>query len=282
MGYRVHIEIPRFTPLTLVVVGTGGTGSFVAEGLCRLLGPQNSTGLLLVDPDTVEPHNLARQNFLPDELGEYKARALAHRLATRYRRPIAYSLNPFSEELLQQGGYILIGCVDNHLARQTLHQAFAQHGWSYTGGGMPLFWLDAGNGEHWGQVLVGNAASKEMLKGAFHSEEEVCCALPLPSIQHPALLEAPQVELLPPEDCGEAVEAGTQSPTINQLMATLVVEGVRRLLAGTLEWMSLYVDLEHGLLRAVDATPEAVALVTGLKKRYLVAAHRRKEPAERR
>lgn len=266
MAYRVHLERLRYTPLTLAVVGTGGTGSFVAEGLCRLLGPESPVQLLLVDHDTVEPHNLVRQNFLPEEVGDYKARALALRLATHYRRPIQYSLNPFSQEVLQDRGAILIGCVDNHLARQALHHAMASSRYVTR----PLAWIDSGNGGHWGQVLVGTTPHLEEMRRAFLEPEGVCRALPLPSLQHPALLEAPQVEVAPPEDCAEAVDAGVQSPTINQLMATLTVEVVRRLLAGTLEWMGVYCDLEHGLLRTVEATPDAVARVTGIRRRSLI------------
>jgi len=41
------------------------------------------------------------------------------------------------------------------------------------------WWIDAGNGDCWGQVLIGNADLKG-LKGAFDPEKEVCYALPLP------------------------------------------------------------------------------------------------------
>ena len=44
------------------MVGTGGTGGFVAEGLCRLFQGREAT-IVLVDHDRVEPHNLLRQNF---------------------------------------------------------------------------------------------------------------------------------------------------------------------------------------------------------------------------
>jgi tRNA A37 threonylcarbamoyladenosine dehydratase len=48
---------------TLVLVGCGGTGGFLAEALCRLLIGK-AARLDLVDPDRVEPHNVARQCFL--------------------------------------------------------------------------------------------------------------------------------------------------------------------------------------------------------------------------
>lgn len=122
---------------------------------------------------------------------------------------------------------------------------------------------------------MGTTATADQLRGAFLEVQGVCRALPLPSLQHPQLLEAPQGEVAPPEDCAEAVETGAQSPTINQLMSVLVVEVVRRLLAGSLEWMGVYADLEHGLLRTVEASPDAVARVTGIRKRSLIRRHAR-------
>ena len=47
----------------LVIVGCGGTGSLVAEGLCRLLINSDLT-LMLVDFDRVEPHNLLAAKLL--------------------------------------------------------------------------------------------------------------------------------------------------------------------------------------------------------------------------
>ena len=64
----------------ITVVGCGGTGGFVAEGLCRLFQGRDAT-IVLVDHDRVEPHNLLRQNFYPGDVGEFKSKALADRLA---------------------------------------------------------------------------------------------------------------------------------------------------------------------------------------------------------
>jgi sulfur carrier protein ThiS adenylyltransferase len=70
MAYTVSLkgnESPK-----LVIVGCGGTGSLVAEGLCRLLINSDLT-LMLVDFDRVEPHNLLRQNFFAGEVGKFKS-----------------------------------------------------------------------------------------------------------------------------------------------------------------------------------------------------------------
>ena len=51
---------------TVTVVGCGGTGGFVADGLCRVLPPRAE--LVLVDHDIVEERNLVRQNFAVDDI----------------------------------------------------------------------------------------------------------------------------------------------------------------------------------------------------------------------
>ena len=53
----------------ITVVGCGGTGGFVAEGLCRLFQGREAA-IVLVDHDRVEPHNLLRQNFYAEDVGK--------------------------------------------------------------------------------------------------------------------------------------------------------------------------------------------------------------------
>ena len=248
----------------VVIVGVGGTGAFVAEGVCRLLG-RRKAHLLLVDHDRVEPHNLRRQAFYERDVGQFKAQVVAERLMRNFGREIAYCVYPYSQELHGEifGHYrsfngILIGCVDNPAARKAMTDAVGQQ-----------WWIDAGNGEHSGQVLIGNAKETDHLRGAFIEDEALCTALPLPTIQSPELL-APVPEPEPTLDCAEAVQAGDQSPTINQAMATLTLEFVSRLLSGTLPWMGAYLDMELGTMRTVLAEPKAVMRMTGKSQKFLV------------
>ena len=67
----------------ITVVDCGGTGGFVAEGLCRLLQGRQAT-IVLVDHDRVEPHNL---------------------LAKAYRRPVGYSVYLFQDEDSRPDGH---------------------------------------------------------------------------------------------------------------------------------------------------------------------------------
>ena len=57
----------------ITVVGCGGTGGFVAEGLCRLFQGREVVTIVLVDHDRVEPHNLLRQSFYKENVGRFKS-----------------------------------------------------------------------------------------------------------------------------------------------------------------------------------------------------------------
>ena len=261
---------------TVTIVGCGGTGSFAAEGLCRLLPPR--ADLVLIDHDRVEERNLTRQNFIREDLGQFKSEALAGRLARKYGCPIAYSTLALGMVEVRYPG-LIIGCVDNGPARRQIAKIVREGGVGWVGGysqAVPrelqrgprlvtsLWWVDAGNGENYGQILIGNTDRGV----AFDSENGVWHALPLPTLQRPEILAQ-----APPQgqSCAQIAEQG---PTINQAMAALVVEVVRRLIDGSCPWMQLYLDLEAGTLNPVLATPEVVANITGIRKKNLVAERR--------
>lgn len=249
--YKLDNSFTRYD-FMVTVVGCGGTGGFVAEGLCRLLPPEAS--LLLVDPDHVEERNLCRQNFTQEELGHFKSGALALKLARRYGRKVGYSVLPVGMLEFHTHG-LVIGCVDNGLARADIAKGVRVHPFN-------RWWVDAGNAENYGQIIIGNRDLDD-LDGCFDNMD-ICHGLPLPSLQRPELL----AQIPRGQDCAEV--ADEQGPTINQVMAALVVEVVRRLIDGTCPWMQLYLDLEVGTLSPVMATVEAVVKMTGVKRRKLV------------
>ncbi|MBA7632191.1 hypothetical protein ES703_39734 [subsurface metagenome] len=244
-------------------MGCGGTGSFVAEGLCRLLSSDQT--LLLIDHDRVEPHNLRRQSYFEGDVGKFKSQALAERLALRYGRRIAYSVYPFDHELIGEGmggglytrvaHGVIIGCVDNVAARREIAKSVQFGTW----------WIDAGNGRNSGQVLIGNADRVERLVDSFDKDTGEVSNLPMPSLQLPSLLIPPTQSPVRRMDCAEAVEADEQSPVINQAMATLVLEFVYRFMLGTLTWMGAYIDLESGTLQTIPAEPVTVARMFSVK-----------------
>ncbi|MXZ90488.1 MAG: hypothetical protein F4W95_07400 [Chloroflexi bacterium] len=242
----------------ITVVGCGGTGGFVAEGLCRLFQGRDAT-IVLVDHDRVEPHNLLRQNFYRDDIGKFKSQALADRLSQSYNRAVGYSVYPFREEsrpegsrypgLSYHGGSLIIGCADNAAARRAMADCLP---------GDPCRWLiDAGNDTNWGQVLVGNIAHRVVLEEPPFSGD-TCHLAPAPTLQRPDLLTA--VSARPPDvDCAAALDLTDQDPTINQMMASLVLQVVRRMVAGACPFLGLYLDLDQGTVNPGYVTPQAVA-----------------------
>ena len=225
MSYTVSLEDALGRP-KIVVVGCGGTGGFVVEGLCRLLA-NSELYLLLIDHDRVD-------------------REL---------------LNEATGIGMRQLKGVVIGCVDNADARLSIARGLQWGDW----------WLDAGNGHQSGQVLLGNTTSVDGLEESFDEDAQTVDKLPAPSLQLPALLHPPTKPVTRDLDCAEEVEAEGQSPTINQMMASLVLEFMYRLLKGTLTWMGAYVDLEAGTLSTVPAEPMTVAKMFGVKVGTLMA-----------
>ena len=249
---------------TIVVVGCGGTGGFLAEAACRLLIGR-SARLFLIDMDRVEPANVGRQAFDRSDVGRFKAEMLADRLSRRFGREVGYSVLPYDRELHaavfdeRSELNLLIGCVDNSAARRAIAATLDGGSWSHRS----VFWLDCGNGRNAGQVLLGNVTRPEALRGAFLRRERVCRALPAPSLQRPDLLTAAPPPA-PAPDCAEAVALGEQGSTINQAVAAIAASFLEKLLERTCPWMSAYFDLDDGTLRCVAAEPRLVAALTAL------------------
>ncbi len=267
---------------TIVLVGCGGTGGFLAEAVCRLLLGR-AAQLYLVDPDRVEAHNVARQAFDRRDVGCFKAQVLAERLARRVGPEVGYSVLPYDRELHAQVFgearsrlNLLIGCVDNAGARRAIAATLDQGWWGYMSpaGGQVVWWLDAGNGRNSGQVLLGNATRPDALRGAFDPAAGFCRALPAPSLQRPDLLDAPP-EPRPRLDCAAAVAAGDQGPTINQVVAAIAAGYVEKLLGGSCVWMASYFDLDDGTLRCVPAEPKTVAAIGALHPNAVAPPNRR-------
>ncbi len=137
----------------IVMVGAGGTGSYLAQGLAKLIaGYKLDLKVTLVDPDFVEEKNCARQNFHTYEIGQPKAPSLAFRLNQQYGTAFAGIVSK-GEEVIEAGyplpGRLIVTCVDSLEARR-----------HYKGAGL---WLDMGNGKETGQAIFGTTADAEKL-----------------------------------------------------------------------------------------------------------------------
>ncbi len=135
---------------SIINVGCGGTGSFVMGYLARMLRDCD-INVYLIDGDRIEDKNLERQGFSSCDIGESKAVILADemqgvgfnnvKVKSEYLVDKA-QLNGFADEFC-----ILIGCVDNHRARQVMHDFFYSRD--------NIMYIDSANEFDSGEVCIG-------------------------------------------------------------------------------------------------------------------------------
>lgn len=257
----------------IFLVGVGGTGSLAAFPLMQMVRRFNQrwnqaihprdASLTLVDYDLVEPKNVdARQHFYPFEVGAPKAQALANRLRlgfTLKRNEIHAKVMAFSPDLLPLTDpdtlIILVGCVDNAEARQSLGKSLENRP-------VPsrIWWIDAGNERDFGQVYCGNTARVEDLYGSLVSDP--CQRLPSPALLAPSLVESVPVAsstVIRSFACGDIQENDiSQSETINLHMAGLVVQYVAQLLAGGIHAFATYTTLHAAGMGLIETRSESI------------------------
>jgi PRTRC genetic system ThiF family protein len=145
-------------PVTVNLIGCGGTGSQVLTALSRInhtLVALGHPGLHVTtfDPDHVTEANLGRQLFSASDTGLNKAVVLT----TRLNRFFSTGWEVVPDFYENEPANIVITCVDNVKSRMEIadgllsqpdndkHYDFAT----------PLYWLDFGNTQNAGQVILG-------------------------------------------------------------------------------------------------------------------------------
>ncbi len=265
----VPVLLPQDGRTHLMLVGTGGTGSWLAPSLARLtrllIDAGRRVSLTFVDHDIVEAGNVPRQNFCYAEIGQHKAVVLATRYSAAWGVEIRATTKPFNRDMVS-GRYnelvILIGCVDNAAARQELAETLSGR---YRGSAhVPsTWWLDAGNARECGQVLLGSETKAETLRPAFQLGA-ACIALPSPTLQHPELLKPLPEEIAGNNlSCEQLALLNAQSLMVNQRVAAEAADFLMRLLTNSLTRFATYFDLPSGSARSKYITRESVAAVVG-------------------
>ncbi|RJX17573.1 MAG: thiamine biosynthesis protein ThiF [Desulforudis sp.] len=250
---------PAGDSLNLVLVGCGGTGSWLAPAVVRIARLiiekfDKSVHVHFVDPDVVEAKNVFRQNFCQAEIGRNKADALAFRYSLAWGVEItawAKHVSAVEIEGSYNSMYLLIGCVDRASARNEILRFTSRH---------VCWWLDCGNFSSAGQVILGSSLRRP--EDPFQLPG-FCSWLPLPSAQHPELVSDPPA---PGEagafyasdlSCADLAMLDSQGMSINQRIAAEAADYlVRMLLTKDLNRFATYIDLASGSSRSRYITPE--------------------------
>lgn len=178
---------------SIIVVGAGGTGSYFLKEISRFLqGNRTIEGLYVFDGDVVERKNLARQSFMPEDVGRNKAAVMAEALNDAFGlswRAYDHYVSD-ADELVsvasRKGGYgeqvlpILVCCADNHAVRLIMEAAFKKLD--------NAAYFDSANEFTTGEVVYAYRVGKKTLgpprtyyfpdvkKGDLRSREEMSCA----------------------------------------------------------------------------------------------------------
>jgi PRTRC genetic system ThiF family protein len=250
-----RLLLPSADNIMLMLVGCGGTGSQLAPAVvkvAKLLGEKfgKKVSVIFVDPDYVEPKNIYRQNFAACEIGRGKAESLAFRYGLSWGVEIEAISKPFERKMLERLGTsglaIVLGCVDNAAARMEI-----QEGVRDIYSSARAWWIDCGNSNASGQVVVGCGSKSPddpfKLSG-------MCTWLPLPTARHPELLEAQPEDIR--EDtahmsCADLALTDSQGLVINQAIAAQAADMlVRMLITKDLRKWGTYIDLASGTTRS--------------------------------
>lgn len=148
--------------INITVIGCGGTGSEVVDGLSRLhhalihLGHPRGLELTLWDGDEVSETNIGRQRFAPSDVGMNKAEVLARRYGMIFGQRISWAERAFGEDDLSDlAADLVITATDKASFRAWLGDALDHIG--SHGDYAPMLWADTGNGDMTGQVVMGHA-----------------------------------------------------------------------------------------------------------------------------
>ena len=200
-------------PVTVSLVGCGGTGSQMLTNLGRIDFALKNLGhpgmhVTAFDPDEISESNIGRQLFSPADIGQNKATVLI----TRVNRFYGLDWEAVTAKYSKSGrSNIIISCVDTARARIEIEKTFPVKPGNMNPYDIPFYWLDIGNTQRTGQVVLGTVLSP---KGIY-----------LPNI----IKMFPDIEAMDNEEdqgpsCSLAQALTRQDLFINSTLATLAAD----------------------------------------------------------
>ena len=220
-------------PVTVNLIGAGGTGSNLFMALAKMNHALNALGhpglsVALYDNDTVSEANLGRQLFAEAELGLFKSAVLVNRVnrffGTNWKAvPHKFDANSLHDFPDEGKASIYISCVDNVGARLDISQILARLAESDRyGRNKPLYWMDLGNSRQTGQAVLSTVSP---IKQPVSERFITVASLPKVTEEFRALLEtAEQHDDAPSCSVAEALEKQDLfiNPTLANLGASLL------------------------------------------------------------
>lgn len=258
MEHRLEQALLR-RPITIDLVGVGGTGAQLLSRLARLhvamreLGNLYGLHVRAFDSGRVRAANIGRQLFAPSDVGQYKSIVTVNRINPWYGlgweafpHTIQEHWTNLPNEKLPD---MLISCVDTRAARRDIHRELSQYGKGI------VRWLDLGNTERGGQVVLGQPHSAPWPAGSQHD------TLRLPTVTElfPDLLD----ETIPDDSapsCSVRLSLASQGLFVNDMAAVHASQLLYELFTrGELRYHGVIFDLDDKRSGPIPIDPNAWA-----------------------
>ena len=143
--------------VTIGVYGIGGTGSHVLTSLIGLDKSLKALGhpgihVKAYDFDKVTQSNIGRQKFYPQDIEKSKAEILIKRINAIY----GLDWKSYSEDSYKEN--IIVTCFDNVASRRKAKEEIVKRliGYGQNSFERIHYWIDSGNSENDGQVIIGS------------------------------------------------------------------------------------------------------------------------------
>lgn len=189
--YTANYIIDPAHPVTINVIGCGGTGSQVLNSLARMHSALKALGhpglfVKAIDPDKVSTANMGRQLFSPSDVDAHKCTVLIGRINRFFGTDWEGIPLPYRTGCEIAPANITISCVDSGRARKEIKAELMVHAnrkpltrvtnFSYVRSvepyQVPYYWMDFGNMMDRGQVVIGSIGKiNQPKKSEFNCKE---------------------------------------------------------------------------------------------------------------
>ena len=241
-------------PLSVNVIGCGGTGSQVLTALGRMnhaLLRLGHPGLHIVayDADVVTEANCGRQLFSEAEIGLNKATTLISKL--NYFFGTAWDAVPEMFGIGKQTANIMISCVDTAAARLNIKKTLMESErvmYSNEDFKRVFYWLDFGNLANTGQFVLGSVGHTY----TQNTKKKDCCGY-LRDVTEIFDLTAVNDKSNGPS-CSLAEALQKQDLFINSTLANLGMALMWKMFSGIIDYHGAFLNLETMCVNPIKIT----------------------------
>lgn len=228
---KIHFTDPYLisptNPITVNLIGAGGTGSKVLTSLMEMnhsLVALGHAGLYvrLWDDDRVTNANLGRQRFAPCEVGLYKSVTLINRvnrfMGSNWKaETVKFERDCFGKLPNNAKASIYITCTDSVRSRFEIAEILNQLGNVRHHRDEPKYWMDFGNSQYTGQVILSTITE---IKQPNSEKFETVASLPFVTEEFGELLRQSEIADDTPS-CSLAEALEKQDLFINSALAQM-------------------------------------------------------------